>query len=488
MSKKIAIIGAGPAGLVSAKSCLEAGLHPTVFEKSSSLGGVWSGAENGLAWNNMHTNISKWAVMFSDFPWEKEVQDFPLQNEVADYLKSYADAFHVTPHVNFQSEVQGVSKQNGLWNVTVNGRTEMFDAVIIASGFFAKSIQPDIDGSDIYEGKFFHSSACRPSDMHDENKVTVYGGSFSGYELAIEFARVSKNPITHAFKSPSWVLNRYVDVGNGAKLPLDLLSYSRELNPPSPAKTPIEARQESISFFKDAFGNPGDAHPDLTMSEDPTRPVFVVVSDGYLDAVRDGQIIPVRGSISHFNQNNLVLNSDETQKSLQSDVVVMATGYRAALPYLDDQIKSKIAYDEQDQFMPVLLHDTVWPKDIDGLAFVGFYRGPYFGVVELQARWAAGVLAGNLPAPTSIEINAGVKTAENLRNQLPRPQFPHSNYVTLADKLAQKIGCYPDVKSSDPLYNHVYGGYFLPSHFRLSGAHSHRAIVEKIISEIPYPK
>ena len=43
---------------------------------------------------------------------------------------------------------------------------------------------------------------------------------------------------------------------------------------------------------------------------------------------------------------------------------------------------------------------TRYPPDgIRGMAFVGMYRGPYFGVMELQARWAAGVLSGRLPAP-----------------------------------------------------------------------------------------
>ena len=489
MTKKVAIIGAGPAGLVAAKSCLEAGLVPVIFEKSSVLSGVWSGGDNGLAWEGMHTNISKWSCMFSDFPWPEKVQDFPLQSEVANYLKNYADAFHVTEHIRFLSEVTNVSQSNHGWNITVNNLTEQFDDLIIASGFFAKPVQPDIDGADIFEGSIIHSSQCRPAHLQSKNHITVYGGSFSGYELAIEFARVSQTPVTHAFKRASWVLSRDVKVENGATLPLDLISYSREIVPQIPPKSVETARQESISFFKKTYSNPGTIHPDLAMSENPANPIFVVVSDEYLHAVSEGKIIPVRGDISHFDQNHLVLNQAGGEKTLiLSDSVVMATGYQATLPYLDESLKSKISYDEQDQFMPVLLHDTVWPKDVDNLAFVGFYRGPFFGVMELQARWAAGVFAGKIPAPSVTEREIGLKAAENTKNQSPRPQFPHANYVTLSDKLAKTIGCYPDVKLSDPLYNHVYGGYFLPSHFRLSGANSNRAIVEKIISEIPYPK
>ncbi|CAI7795085.1 unnamed protein product, partial [Closterium sp. NIES-53] len=39
--KRVAVIGAGPAGLASAKYLLEAGLQPTLFDKAASIGGLW---------------------------------------------------------------------------------------------------------------------------------------------------------------------------------------------------------------------------------------------------------------------------------------------------------------------------------------------------------------------------------------------------------------------------------------------------------------
>lgn len=40
-SKNIAIIGAGPAGLLSAKESLQKGFNITVYERNETLGGVW---------------------------------------------------------------------------------------------------------------------------------------------------------------------------------------------------------------------------------------------------------------------------------------------------------------------------------------------------------------------------------------------------------------------------------------------------------------
>ncbi len=62
---KIAIIGAGPAGLVSAKYALENGFETTIFEKESELGGLWN-PSTGAMWESMHANLSNFTCIFSD--------------------------------------------------------------------------------------------------------------------------------------------------------------------------------------------------------------------------------------------------------------------------------------------------------------------------------------------------------------------------------------------------------------------------------------
>lgn len=44
----VAVIGAGPSGLTSIKSCLEEGLEPTCFESSEDIGGLWRFKVSGL--------------------------------------------------------------------------------------------------------------------------------------------------------------------------------------------------------------------------------------------------------------------------------------------------------------------------------------------------------------------------------------------------------------------------------------------------------
>lgn len=70
---RICVIGAGSAGLVAAKTCLEEGFDVVVYEKTSYTGGLWRYHEDdseGVASVTKTTviNTSKEFNAFSDFP------------------------------------------------------------------------------------------------------------------------------------------------------------------------------------------------------------------------------------------------------------------------------------------------------------------------------------------------------------------------------------------------------------------------------------
>lgn len=63
----ICIIGGGVSGFLSAKKALELGLEPTIFERKSTFGGVWS--DQGVMWDSLRTNSSRFTCEFGEFPW-----------------------------------------------------------------------------------------------------------------------------------------------------------------------------------------------------------------------------------------------------------------------------------------------------------------------------------------------------------------------------------------------------------------------------------
>src|SRR6476469_2235740 len=65
---RVAVIGAGPGGLVAAKHAIQAGFEVSVFEAGDDLGGQWNTtAAHSGTWPGMRTNTSRAMTAFSDF-------------------------------------------------------------------------------------------------------------------------------------------------------------------------------------------------------------------------------------------------------------------------------------------------------------------------------------------------------------------------------------------------------------------------------------
>lgn len=166
--------------------------------------------------------------------------------------------------------------------------------------------------------------------------------------------------------------------------------------------------------------------------------------------------------------------------------MVMATGYRLDLPFLPPWALEAMEFHSDDQLQPAILHECVWRPELPGLAFVGIYRGPYFAVMELQARWACGVLAGRLAAPEAEELEAGLEAERRVRAQQPRPQFPHGDYVGMAEALARHVGAHPEElpeEERQALQASLHEGPLLPFHYRLAGFGAQKEVAKAVISE-----
>lgn len=133
--KSVLVVGAGPAGLVTAKTLLQANpdFKVTVLEQRHRVGGMWglerpasetSTEEQG--WEKcspeMRTNLSRFTVSFSDFSWEsvelepgkilgrEELPMFPRAWQVGRYLQSYAKEYIPDGVISFGCKVTSAEK------------------------------------------------------------------------------------------------------------------------------------------------------------------------------------------------------------------------------------------------------------------------------------------------------------------------------------------------------------------------------------------
>jgi cation diffusion facilitator CzcD-associated flavoprotein CzcO len=141
-SKTVAVVGAGPCGLATAKHAIQAGLTPFVYDARPDIGGLWQA--NTFAWEGLRTNATRYLVSFADHPWPEGHCLFPNKIEINKYLHSYADRFELKQHIHLNrkkvkanklTEINDKNEDVTAWELEFdNGEMKKFDFLVCASG------------------------------------------------------------------------------------------------------------------------------------------------------------------------------------------------------------------------------------------------------------------------------------------------------------------------------------------------------------------
>ncbi|KAL8819715.1 MAG: hypothetical protein Q9223_001903 [Gallowayella weberi] len=242
--KNVAIIGAGPSGLATAKYLLaeNPSMNIVIYEQRNNVGGVWnytslshnrrSAKDGGTIdeaidavtanlpnlntpmYENLETNLPHMLMQFSDAPFPAGTQLFPSREVVLQYLQDYAD--DIMPLIRFEHEVMDLrpkrDKQMHGWEVTVQDRNritkvEHFDAVAVASGHCDWPLLPDIAGLNAW-GKtspesLHHSVSYRNAEIFADKRILLVGGGPSGADIGSQIAAKCEHPVLVAQTSKS---------------------------------------------------------------------------------------------------------------------------------------------------------------------------------------------------------------------------------------------------------------------------------------------
>jgi hypothetical protein len=146
------------------------------------------------------------------------------------------------------------------------------------------------------------------------------------------------------------------------------------------------------------------------MEVDMNMPPYAAVSDLYANFIRSGRITLYKGHLTSISGSSLKLSQ---QTSLPNDIthIIFSTGFRpsSSSSILPPSLLSELEFSETDHFLPILLHRATLHPALPNAAFVGYYRGPYWGIIELQAKWCAGLFSGRLPWPSVNEMKEGIR-------------------------------------------------------------------------------
>lgn len=200
---RLAIIGAGMAGILSAIKLNEAGLTDfTVYEKGDQLGGTWR--ENTYPGLACDVPSHLYSYSFALTPeWSRRFSPGP---EIRAYFERVAREHNVMEHVSFDNEVTRCTFTNGRWQLeTANGDRDEVDVVIAATGVLHHPRYPDIEGLDTFEGAMFHSARWDHGVSIDDARVGIIGtGSTAVQMVSAIVDRASK--LTLFQRTAQWIM------------------------------------------------------------------------------------------------------------------------------------------------------------------------------------------------------------------------------------------------------------------------------------------
>lgn len=199
--RRVAVVGAGITGLMTAKELKAEGHDVVIFEASSCLGGAWAaGGELGRGRVWCHTVSSTSAINsgISDFPLDSYVPEDEAPYHITQarfrkYVEEYANAFKLRPLIRFSHPVVSVSKtasgEKGRWIITAQPQNnegpvvERFDFLAVCTGQVQTPNVPKFEGQDKFSGNIVHVSSVSDAEQFAEKHVVCVGNGETGSDI-----------------------------------------------------------------------------------------------------------------------------------------------------------------------------------------------------------------------------------------------------------------------------------------------------------------
>ncbi|XP_037763604.1 flavin-containing monooxygenase 5 isoform X1 [Chelonia mydas] len=448
--KRIAVIGAGVCGLSSIKCCLDEGLQPICFERSSDIGGLWRFEENpeeGRAsiYKSVIINTSKEMMCFSDFPIPADFPNYMHHSKVMEYFRMYAEHFNLLKYIRFKTTVVSVTKSpdfstTGQWDVVTEteGKQEsaIFDGVMVCTGHHTNAHLPldSFPGIEKFRGRYFHSRDYKKPQEFSGKRVIVIGIGNSGTDLAVELSHTAAQ-VFLSTKRGAWILGRIGEEGYPLDtiyltrymeflmriVPLSLLNYFAEKKLNAKFNHAIYGLQPAHRFF----------------SQHPT------FNDDLPNRIISGKVL-VKPNVREFTETSAIFEDGTREEDI--DVVIFATGYRFSFPFLGDC--AKVVKNQ------VSLYKFVFPPQLEKptLAFIGLIQalGAVMPIAELQGRWATRVFKGlnRLPSASDMLADIAQKREEMAKRYVKSQRYTiQAYYIPYMDEVACLAGVKPKLLS-----------------------------------------
>ena len=403
-SKRVCIIGAGACGLIAAKTFAQHGHTPLIFEQTTHTAGQWHytahPSPHSAMYDALLTNLPHDVMQVSDTAFPDGTVEYPTRTVVDEYLVEYERRHGVRRYVRFESTIRRVevAGAGGRYEVfysrpaslpapsdatIVEGKEEkegsevveyvqQFDAVCVCNGHFSVPYYPPVPGLTPPDrppaldalSTFRPSHTTPPVIMHSFHyrtprpftslRVLVLGSGHSGTDIAGELCDTASRVYVSSRKT--------VEADNIHRWVVERLRKAGK---------------------------------------------HVCVDSDRYERV---------GALLHVDAGGTVTvaGSDGQQRQLAVDVVLVATGYHYAFPFLASS--SSISISTADLHVSPLYAGLFHPDHAGLLSFPALqWSIAPFPYAEVQCEWIARILSHGCTLPDRVAMRQAAAEEERDR-------------------------------------------------------------------------
>jgi trimethylamine monooxygenase len=362
MTKRIAIIGAGPSGLAQLRafqSAADAGAEvPEIvcFEKQPDWGGLWrydwrTGVDeygnpvHGSMYRYLWSNGPKEGLEFADYTFDahfgRPIASYPPRAVLMDYIEGRVRKAGVRHLIRFSTLVRDVRYDEGTGTFEVTSRDceadtetrETFDHVVVATGHFSVPNVPHYPGFESFNGRILHAHDFRDAREFEGKDLLILGTSYSAQDIGSQCWKYGCRSVTVAHRT--------------APMGYDWPANWREV----PA------------------------------------------------------LVRVDGKMAHFQDGT----------SREVDAIILCTGYKHHFPFLPDALRLKtanrLAADD-------LYKGVVWTRN-PRMFYLGMQDQWYtFNMFDAQAWWVRDAILGRIALPDAAAMEADWRARQEAEDAL----------------------------------------------------------------------